>query len=482
MSHLITIAGLGPGSKEMLPLGVWEELRQAERIYLRTARHPLVPWLLEQGLAMTSFDAVYDEEDSFAAVYRRIADAVLEAAEACPVLYAVPGHPLVAEDASRLIIEKARERGVPVRVLTAMSFLDPLFTAAGLDPASGVKVLDALALDRQFPDPGVACVLMQVHDRLVASDVKLRLMERYPETHPVTVVRAAGVPGEERVERVPLFKVDRLPWIDHLTSFCLPPSEEAYSFESLVHIMAALRAENGCPWDREQDHHTLKRYLIEETYEVIEAINEGDMHSVCEELGDLLLQIVFHAQIAKENGFFNVYRVIKGICEKMIHRHPHVFGETKVSGSEEVLRNWEKIKQKEKRHQSSCLAGVPKGLPSLLRAEQVQAKVARVGFDWPDHRGALDKVLEEERELRQALRVGSQSKIAEELGDLLFAVVNVARLKGINAEEALSATVDKFVRRFGHIEDKVRAEGMELGRVSLETMDEWWEEAKNLEK
>jgi len=484
LSVAITLAGLGPGDRRALPLGVWEALRDGRPVYLRTARHPVVDWLAAEGVAFHSFDSCYEEEADFAAVYRRIAAEVLDAAASGPLVYATPGHPLVAEEASRLIIEGARERGLAVDILAAPSFLDALFATLRIDPADGLNILDALAPDRLRPAVKVPGILIQVHSRIVAGEAKVRLMEYYPDDHPVTVVRAAGVEGEERVAALPLYELDRLEWIDHLTSVYLPPVADGkrYTMDDLTGIMAALRAENGCPWDREQTHESLRRYLIEEAYEVNEAVEQGDMHSLCEELGDLLLQIVFHAQIARENGDFDIGDVIAAICRKMIHRHPHVFGEARVKDAAEVLANWERIKQGEKQGRVSCLAGVPRHLPALLRADQVQTKVARVGFDWPDYRGALAKVEEELAELREALAGEDRDRLADELGDLLFATVNLARLKGLDAEETLGRTVDKFIRRFNHIEERVRQSGRRLGDVTLDEMDSWWEEAKNLEK
>lgn len=485
MSTLITLAGLGPGSWETLPLGVWDALRGADsRIYLRTARHPVVDWLVERGLNFRSFDEAYEEEDDFSSVYRRIASAVLDAAADGPLVYATPGHPLVAEEPSRLILEGARERGLAVRVLPAMSFLDALFVVLNLDPAEGLHVLDALSPERLTPQVKTPSILVQVHSRIVAGEAKVRLMECYPDDHPITVVRAAGVPGEERKTTLPLYELDRLSWIDHLTSVYLPPVAEGvrYTIDDLTAIMGALRAENGCPWDREQTHASLRRCVIEETYEVVEAVEQGDMHSLCEELGDLLLQIVFHAQIAREHGEFAFGDVVSGICRKMIRRHPHVFGKTRVKDAAEVLVNWERIKQDEKNGRVSCLAGVPRHLPSLLRADRVQDKAAHVGFDWPDYRGALAKVDEELSEVRDALAEDDQNSLGEELGDLLFAVVNVARLQGLDAEDLLGRTVDKFIRRFNHVEERIRQADRKLGDVSLEEMDCWWNEAKKLGK
>ncbi len=508
MDNLITIVGLGPGDPGMIPLRVWELLNSGRPVYLRTAVHPTVKWLDQKGLSYRSLDHHYRQAATFEEVYLNIAGEVVAAAQEGPVIYAVPGHPMVAEESVRLVLDLAARQGINTRVIPAMSFLDALSVTLGLDPCKGLHIIDALQLDEQQPDPRVGTVLTQVYDRMTACDTKLSLMEIYPDEHQVTVVRAAGIPGEERIEQVPLYELDRLSWIDHLTSLYIGPLPEAeegeeagsdagepcgagedavyacsFPLDPLVEVMAALRAENGCPWDREQTHQSLKQYLIEETYEVIEALDEGQMYKICEELGDLLLQIVFHAQIASENRQFDMNDVVLSITEKMLRRHPHVFGTTHVSNSQEVLINWDKIKAQEQGEQTkkpSYIGNIPRALPALLRAEKVQAKAARVGFDWPDYTGALDKVYEELKEVLQALENRQAAAVAEEVGDLLFAVVNLARLLHVEAEWSLTCTTDKFIKRFQYIEQQALQNGQELSQLTLEQMDRWWEDAKKI--
>ncbi|AQS60454.1 nucleoside triphosphate pyrophosphohydrolase [Desulforamulus ferrireducens] len=499
----IIIVGLGPGDPGMIPLKVWEVLNSGLPVYLRTAVHPTVDWLKEKGISFTSFDHHYQRAATFEEVYGQIAREVLTVAERGSVVYAVPGHPMVAEDSVKLVLELAEQAGVTTELVPAMSFLDALTATLGLDPCKGLHIVDALRLDEQQPSTKVGTVVTQVYDRLTAGETKLSLMEYYPDEHIVTVVRGAGIPGEERLERVPLYELDRLTWIDHLTSLYLEPVEDtameedfapiavgagvdttyqsAYPLDPLVEVMAALRAPNGCPWDREQNHESLKPYLIEEAYEVIDALDQGEMYKICEELGDLLLQIVFHAQIASENGHFDMNDVVDAITEKMLRRHPHVFGTTQVANSQEVLINWDKIKSQEQGEGNApkhYLANIPKALPALLRAEKVQAKVARIGFDWPDYTGALAKVQEELQEVLAALAAGKNTAVKEEIGDLLFAVVNLARLLQIQSEDALAKTIDKFIQRFQYIEEQAQKQGKQLSELTLEQMDIWWEEAK----
>lgn len=255
-------------------------------------------------------------------------------------------------------------------------------------------------------------------------------------------------------------------------------------FRELVDIMARLRGPDGCPWDAEQDHGTLTRYLVEECHEVLDAVDEGDDAKLAEELGDVLLQVVFHARVAEERGAFDVDQVCRTIADKLIRRHPHVFSDVSVTGSAEVLRNWEAIKRDERQavgEASSVLSGVPRSLPSLPRAQAVQKKAASVGFDWDDVSGPLDKLAEETDELKEAIGTADRDRIAEELGDLLFAVVNVARLLDVDADSALRAALGKFESRFQYIEESAARSGRDVGVMTIHEMDSLWEEAKTSE-
>jgi len=522
----ITIAGLGPGAPGDITLTVWEALRSSPCTFLRTGKHPAVSRLVKEGIKFSTFDCFYEQSSSFEEVYAQIAEAVMAAACPGPVLYAVPGHPLVAEESVRLIIEAAKREGISVDLLPAVSFLDAVFSALRLDPGMGLQVIDGLRLDTAKLETAKPAIIMQVYSRLVAADVKVSLLELYPPGHRVTVVRGAGIPGEERIEVIPLFELDRLEWVDHLTSLYIPESGirlpgagnqegetyrrapgirrrqknrsgagdrqpgrqlpatgSCFPLDPLVELLAKLRGEGGCPWDREQDHLSLRPYLLEETYEVLEALNKEDMYKLCEELGDLLLQIVFHAQIAAESRHFDINDVIKGITEKITRRHPHVFGSVTVRDSDEVALNWKKIKAEERGDSkpASLLDGVPMSLPALIRAAKIQQKAAEAGFDWPDYRGAREKIGEELGELETAISGGDAAKVEEELGDLIFSVVNLARLLNVEPEVALAATCEKFTGRFAYVEKMARLNGKELSQCSLADLDTWWEKAKEKE-
>ncbi len=254
-------------------------------------------------------------------------------------------------------------------------------------------------------------------------------------------------------------------------------------FEHLVAIMARLRGPGGCPWDAEQTHESLKRYLLEETYEVIEAIDAQSPELLKEELGDLLLQPLFHAAIAEEKGTFTIQDVIETLCSKLIRRHPHVFGDMKIENSAAQIENWEQIKKNEKGDErKSALSGVPPHLPALLKAQKITEKAARVGFDWEHVDQVVAKVMEELHEFEEAMAGGDNGRMEAELGDLLFAIVNLGRFLSINPEEALRKTINRFQQRFSHVEDALHSLGRQLNETPLEEMDRLWEEAKRLER
>ncbi|BCV20032.1 nucleoside triphosphate pyrophosphohydrolase [Moorella sp. Hama-1] len=505
MAGKVIIAGLGPGDPAQVPAAVLTALAGVDRIYLRTSHHPAVAALEEQGLQWQSFDTFYEEAADFEELYRRIASFLLQEAggqaparpgrqenpSAIParaprsLIYAVPGHPLVAEKSVALLLEQAPAAGVELQIIPAMSCLDALFAVLRLDPAGGLIVNDALDFTARGLDPGRGLLLTQVYNRRVAGEVKLELMKVYPDEHPATVVRGAGLPDGERVATVPLYAIDRLDWVDHLTSLYLPPCPEARdrTLAGLEAIMARLREPGGCPWDREQTHESLKRYLVEETYEVLEAIDSGDMNKLCEELGDLLLQVVFHARLAEEEGDFTLADCLEAICTKMRRRHPHVFGPAVLNTAGEVLVRWDQIKAAEKREQGEeapSVLSVPRGLPALLKALKVQEQAARVGFDWADIDDVWAKVGEEMDELKRTLNSTGKAEQAAELGDTLFSLVNLARWLRVEPEAALQATIDKFSRRFRYIEQAARDQGRDIEELTLAEMDALWEKAKKI--
>lgn len=351
--------------------------------------------------------------------------------------------------------------------------LDAILAALGLDPLGGLELLAAADLDERPPAGDLPALVLNVSDLAATAGA---LLQRYPAGHPVTVVRA-----DLQVEPATLRALDGQAAV---TALHVPPlavrAPRRHPLDPLVDVMARLRGPGGCPWDREQTHESLRPYMLEEAYEAVEAAGSGDMAGLRDELGDVLLQVVFHAQLARERGDFTVDDVVQGITDKLIRRHPHVFGDVHVSGAADVVRNWEAIKAQEKgeTRPRGLLEGIGKGLPALTRAAKVQRKAAKVGFDWPDVQGPLDKIREELAELQAA----TPDQVEGELGDLLFAVVNVARFYGVEPEVALAGTIAKFMRRFAYIEAAARCFNQNLGDMTLAEMERLWVEAKNAEK
>ncbi len=476
----ITILGLGPGNPDQLTREAWDLLNSASEIFVRTSQHPTVA-AFPSSLEVRSFDELYESEAKVEEVYRRIVAHILELAQRPRgVIYAVPGNPYIAEATAPEIARRAKEEGIPVRMIQGLSFVEPMLAALGLDLLPQTAIVDALDLVSQhhplFP-PHAPALIAQVHSQMVAGELKITLMAQYPDEHPVRLVHAAGT-ADELVEELPLHEIDRSIHIAALTALYVPALGEHTSFEEFQELIARLRAPEGCPWDREQTHQSLRRNLIEETYEVVEAIDAEDSKAMQEEFGDLLAQIVLHAQIATEEDEFRMSDVTHGITTKLILRHPHVFGELELKDADAVIANWEHLKageRKSKGEERGILDGVAGSLPALSQAETYTARAARVGFEWPNIEGVLGDVAEEIEEMKAA---ESAEEKAAEFGDILFALVNLSRWLKIDPEAALRAANARFKRRFAYVEESARQQGRDLKDMTLEEMDALWDEGK----
>ncbi len=483
MAPRVVIVGLGPGRPEQLTREAWEVLEQARVLYLRTVRHPVVPHLpahlelrpLEDGPAEAAADILA----------RMSQDAER------PLYYGVPGHPLADDPTARLLRQQLGAG--EVRIVAGLSFLQAFCAALGLDPLErGLQLYAAPDLaagespfDPPIPlDPTRPLLVAQFPGGAPAAGVRRALLEHYPAGHPVTIVRTDGLLGEEPPATGPLGELPD--WAGERSGALyvppLPRLQAQREPATLEWVCARLRGPGGCPWDRQQDHASLRRNLLEEAYETLEALDAGDLPRLGEELGDLLMQIYLHAQLAREEKAFAMADVVAGITAKLIRRHPHVFGDVQVAGSAEVLRNWEAIKALERaaggRAGDSLLAGVPRTLPALAYAQEVGERASRVRFDWTRVEEVWAKVEEELAELRAATLPEER---AEELGDVLFALVNLARWLDVAAEEALRATSAKFARRFAAIEEAARQRGVAFQELSMAEMDALWESAKSAE-
>ncbi|ARK28453.1 nucleoside triphosphate pyrophosphohydrolase [Halalkalibacter krulwichiae] len=483
----VIIVGLGAGDLEQLPLGVYRHLLKQKMVYVRTEDHPVISELKHEGVSFQSFDATYESFDQFEEVYQSIVAEIIEMSKQEEITYAVPGHPFVAERTIQLLVEASERKEVELSFLGGQSFLDEMYTSLRIDPIEGCQIIDGTAFNRDELELKHHIIIVQVYDEMIASEVKLTLMERLPDDYEVTIATAVGS-SKEQLTKVPLYELDRVTTLNNLTAVYVPPVREQEllygEFTKLREVIATLRGPNGCPWDQKQTHQSLKKYFIEEVYEVLEAIDEGDDDHLIEELGDVLLQIMLHSQIGEDEGYFTIRDVIFSITEKMIRRHPHVFGEVTVNDADEVVTNWDEIKKQEKGNseKQSILASIPKGLPALMEAFKLQKKAAKVGFDWNDAEPMWEKLNEEIGEFKEEIVAGNKEDMKKELGDILFVMVNLARYYEIDAEEALVCTNRKFQRRFQFIEETVREEGKVLTELSLEKLDEIWERAKLEEK
>ncbi len=462
---VVIVVGLGPAGAELLTAETLTLLGSGTPVWLRTARHPAADGLSAAG----SFDSIYESMDSFDEVYREIVERlVAEAQQVGQVVYAVPGSPTVAERTVELLRDDSR---VEIDIRPALSFTDLCWVALGIDPmAEAVTIVDAHRILADAAGRLGPLLVTQVHSAEVLDDVILALDDIAPET--VTILKGVGT-ADAVVEEVAWSKLARSLDPDHLTSLWIPRLAEpvAAAFMKLDELVRRLRVE--CPWDAEQTHASLRRYLLEETYEVLEAIDavvadEDDGYlALEEELGDLLFQVFFHARLAAEQGRFVVADVADGIHEKLVARHPHVFAN---ADPDATVAGWELAKQAEK-GRDSMMDGLPVALPALLHALMTQKRAAATGFSGPDLAWALADVREELDEV-------TEDPSEHEVGDLLYAAVQVARMTNVDPENALRHASTRFADRFRIVESRAIVDGVELGNLGQRELGNRWEQAK----
>ncbi|MFI0526118.1 MAG: nucleoside triphosphate pyrophosphohydrolase [Ilumatobacteraceae bacterium] len=472
----IVVVGLGPAGPEYVTEHTRAEIARVAHRYLRTDRHPSASLVPDAD----TFDDVYEAADTFADVYAEIADRLAAAAQLHgEVLYAVPGSPLILERTVRALRTDQR---VECIIHPAMSFLDIAYARLGIDPVeANVTLVDGHEFAIAAAGMAGPLLVAHTHANWVLSDIKLAV-ENATGDEPVVILQRLGSP-DERITHTTWAELDRTVEADHLTSIYIPHLAAPVGSELVRFHQLARTLREQCPWDQEQTHQSLVRYLLEETYEVVDALHALDPEdpttddALIEELGDLLYQIEFHATIAEQEGRFTMADVAQGVHDKLVRRHPHVFGDVVADDTHTVLANWDLIKQQEK-GRTSVFEGVPHSLPSLSYADAVQRKAAKVGFDWPDVDGAWPKIEEEAAEVRAAVHAADTAAVRDELGDLLFAVVNVARHLGVEPEAALRAATLKFRRRFEQVEVLARERGLVLQTAGLEALDTLWAEVK----
>lgn len=478
----IVIIGLGPAGASYLTREAWDTLLDCEELYLRTAFHPVVSELPDT-LRVHSFDHLYEDYEQLDEVLDAIVNELVQLAKRPQGLcYGVPGSPFIADETVSRVIKVLEESDIPVRVIDGLSYIEPLCSALGIDLLPQTAILDGLQVGAMlvppFP-PSMPAIISQLGGQFEASELKLTLMHNYPDEFKVKLLHNLGTP-EEIIETLPLYAIDQSVHLGMMSMLYLPALEEATAFEDLQEVIARLRAPGGCPWDREQTHLSLRQHLLEEAYEALEALDEENPDHLQEELGDLMLQIILHAQIATEEGDFNMTDVLRGINNKLKRRHPHVFAGLDVDSVSTVLQNWEKIKMHEREENQQqpqgVLDSVPKMAPALSQSEQIQRKAARVGFDWKTIEPVVDKIHEELAELKAADNPEEREK---EGGDVLFAMVNLLRWLNVDPEAALRGTNTRFRNRFAYIENAAHEQCKSITDLSFEEMDALWEEAKH---
>ncbi len=483
----LTITGLGPGPAEHITPSAIDIFKKANTCFLQTDRHGASALLKREDVAFSTMDPLYAASEDFDQLNAAIAQSLAGALEGGSVAYGVPG----GGEINPGLRQALKERGIAYHTIPGLSFASAALALTGSRLAHGYICMNAVDVRTAPLESNKLAVINEVDDRMLAGEVKLRLLDYYHAEHIIHFITFYET-GSRKIE-IALEEMDRQAEYGNGTTLVIPEvnlvEKTRFTFSDLVEVMDILRSPGGCPWDREQTHESLKQYLIEECYETLDAIDKKDDEMLWGELGDVMLQVVFHAKIANEQHRFNINDVTSAICRKMIDRHTHIFGTEKAETASDVLRNWDRIKKAEKKlsSHSEAMKDVAAALPALMRSAKVQHKAAQAGFDWDKPEDALEKVREETGEIEAELKVrkeggSNRAQIASEIGDLLFASVNVARMLKVEPEQALYATIEKFISRFEYMEQKAGSLGRKLDGMSLPEMDALWEEAKQKEK
>lgn len=448
------------------------------RIFLQTEHHPSAKFIINENIAHVSMDDIYDGVYDFDELNEKIAERLICGENA---IYAVCGRG-VAEPLMKCIRERAEANNTNIEILPASGYAEAAASSCGFS-MSGCSVHSAHALPREADTACPLCI-EEIDNPITAGEVKLFLSEFYPEDDSI-LFAYTDEKGAYTVRSIKLYELDRQKEYFATTAVLLKPysfgETERYGLQGLEDVVRILRAPSGCPWDRKQTHESLKSALIEESYEVLDAIDNEDGDALCEELGDLLLQIVFHAELEREKSCFTMRDICTGIVKKLIFRHPHVFADADgIKTADDVLSAWSELKKEEKHQttQGDTLKAVPRSFPALMRSAKLQKRAAEVGFDWDSAKSAMFKIDEEKSEVEAAMECGDVENLKEEVGDLLFAVVNVARLLKINPELALAGSCDKFTERFCKMEELILKDNKNLKNMALDEMDEYWELCK----
>lgn len=478
----LTIVTLGTGAESFLTRGAEKALKEAQRVVLRTERHPMKRFLDEENIAYETLDALYDACEDFDLFNKAAAEKLLAMCKETPVCYAVSD---ASFDTTVAAVQAMKPRTADVVILPGVSHAERCMAMIE-SHQDAMRVYTAAAFLNARVSPEEDLLLIEVHSRECAGDCKLKLLDLMPEEMKITFITGDEETGELKKKSIPLYELDRQKAYDHLTAVYVPAVQylerTRFDMDDLMQVVARLRAPDGCPWDREQTHETLLKDLLEESYEFIQAVRDNDIDHMYDELGDVMLQVAMHAEIGRQYGEFTINDVTSAIAGKMIERHTHVFGNVQADTSDQVLDNWEALKRQQRGIQShaDAMDDVSTGLSTLLRAAKVQKKARKIGFDFDDAIHALEKVYEEADEVKQNLENSEDPE--KELGDLLFSVVNVSRLCGKDADMALFGATNKFISRFRAMENAIKKAGKCLEDLTLSEMDVYWNAGKQGEE
>lgn len=476
----IFVVGMGPGSVDCLTKGALDRIHSGKRHFLRTASHPTVKYFVESGIEYETFDHYYEQAEDFATLYSDIAQTLISAAEKYgEINYYVPGNAMVAEKSVVELLKKFDD----VVIVSGMSFIEPIIEVVKSDIVNGLKIVNGEELTMRDVDVHCDMIITQVYNERILSRAKLELSEVYGDEYRIFLIHSAGIPGEEETIEIPIYELDRVSFVGSLSTIFVPKIEKCdkkiFDFNDILCIMEVLRGVGGCPWDMDQTHESLRTPMIEEAYEAVQAINDEDMDALYEELGDVLLQVVFHSQIAREDGDFNIYSVTSALAEKMIYRHPHVFGETDSLSVAAVPGTWDRLKY-EKRgiHTLSEKLADIRGLPALLAGAKTYQKLGESGLKAGDVHAVFKRLMRKVDELKTKIGVADEGSLESEIGDLLFSVAALSRLLSVDPEVALNTSMERFKKRLSLLEKRMQEAGNTFETLSEDELDHLWSQAK----
>lgn len=476
----IYVIGMGPGSVDCLTKGALDRIHSGKPNYLRTESHPTVQYFIDSGIAFETFDHFYEKATDFSTLYADIAQTLIAAAEEHgEINYYVPGNAMVAEKSVVELLNRSND----IEIISGMSFIEPIIELMKSDIVNGLKIVNGEELTMRDVDVHCDIIITQVYNERILSRAKLELSEVYGDEYRIFLIHSAGIPGDEKIIEIPIYELDRVPFVGSLSTIFVPKIEKCdkkiFDFNDILCIMEVLRGVDGCPWDIQQSHESLRTPMIEEAYEAVQAINDDDMDSLYEELGDVLLQVVFHSQIAREDGDFNIYSVTSALAKKMIYRHPHVFGTLHSSNVDAVFYNWDRLKY-EKRgiHTLSEKLADMRGLPALLAGFKMQKKASLAGLNLGDCHFASERLSKQLDDLKVKIANGCDVSLESEVGELLFSMVGLCRFLEVDPEVALGASLERFKRQISTLEQQLYDTGRSFEDLTEEELAFLWAHIK----